>query len=105
MFIRLISISAVALFVVTGCGKKQAPPPPKPEAATAAAEAAQKPLDGTVDPTMTTALKAFVQEKRRLPQNMLELKSTKLDSVPRAPAGFMYAIDPVTVEVKLVKVQ
>ena len=52
---------------------------------------------------MTAALKAFVQEKGRLPQNLLELKNAKLDSMPRPPAGFIYAIDPATVEVKLVK--
>ncbi len=100
----LTFLLASALTLLTACGKKNTPAPPAPaQAPVATPEAAQKPLEGVVDTTMTTALKAFVQEKGRLPQSMLELKSTKLDSMPRPPAGFMYAIDPVTVEVKLVK--
>ncbi len=39
----------------------------------------------------------------RLPQSFLELTSAKLDSVPPAPPGYMYAIDSTTVEVKLIK--
>jgi hypothetical protein len=96
-------LSALIFAFLIGCGKKETPPPNPSQAVTAAAEAAQKPLEGTVDPALTAALKSFVQEKGRLPQSMLELKSTKLDSMPRPPAGTMYAIDPVTVEVKLVK--
>lgn len=52
---------------------------------------------------MTAQLKKFVAEKGRLPNSFLEFAGAKLDAIPRAPQGFAYEIDPVTVEVKLVK--
>ncbi len=96
----------VLIFGVALCGCKKsgsaATANPLTNAVTAATPE-QQPLVGTVDPMLTTVLKQFVQEKGRLPQNMVELKRANLDSLPRPPAGFTYAIDPVTVEVKLVK--
>jgi hypothetical protein len=91
--------------LLCGCGKRDAASStPKASTNTAVNPAGSPaPLAGVVDPSLTLALKAFVREKGRLPQDMFELKSAKLDSVPRPPAGFTYAIDPVTVEVKLVK--
>jgi hypothetical protein len=96
----LVMIGAAAL---CGCGKKDGNGPGTGDGAVGTNASGQKPLEGTVDPTLTWALKSFVQEKGRMPQSMLELKSAKLDSVPRPPPGFVYAIDPVTVEVKVVK--
>lgn len=96
-WVCLLLIGAAAL---CGCGKKSTKPSGTAPGATASD---QKPLEGTVDPTLTAGLKSFVKEQGRLPQSMFELKNAKFDSVPRPPAGFTYAIDPVTVEVKLVK--
>lgn len=99
----LIPIASLAL---VSCSKKANGPASSASQltnATAQAAQAQQALDGVPDPNLTAALRAFVREKGRMPQSMVELKATKLDSLPRAPAGFMYAIDPVTVEVKLVK--
>lgn len=62
-----------------------------------------KPLVGRVDPQMTALLKRFVAQKGRLPQSILELAGATSDSFPLAPAGYLYAIDPATSEVKLVK--
>jgi len=89
--------------VVCGCGKKDTGGTGTNSVAPGKQVSGQKPLEGTVDPTLTWALKSFVQEKGRMPESLLELKSAKVDSIPRAPAGFVYAIDPVTVEVKVVK--
>jgi hypothetical protein len=62
-----------------------------------------KPLEGRVDPQMTALLKRFVAQKGRMPQSILELAGATSDSFPLAPAGYLYAIDPATSEVKLVK--
>jgi hypothetical protein len=52
---------------------------------------------------MTALLKRFVAQKGRLPQSILELAGATSDSFPLAPAGYLYAIDQATYEVKLVK--
>ncbi len=62
-----------------------------------------KPLEGQVDVRMTALLKKFVLEKRRMPESILELGGATSDGFPLAPAGYLYAIDPATSEVKLVK--
>ena len=62
-----------------------------------------KPLEGRVDPVMTALLQKFVREKGRLPQSILEMAGATSDGFPLAPAGYLYAIDPATSEVKLVK--
>ena len=117
------------LAVATGCSK-QAPPtvgteppptatttaespaaPPRPPASSAAPVVAPKarpvagakPLEGRVDPMMTAQLKTFVAQKGRLPQSILELAGATSDGFPLAPAGYLYAIDPVSTEVKLIK--
>ena len=103
---KLILVSILSAAVLCGCGKKDKTVNPAALPVTNApgeTANAPKPLEGVVDPALTAALKAFVQEKGRLPQNLLELKNAKLDSLPRAPTGFIYAIDPATVEVKMVR--
>jgi hypothetical protein len=52
---------------------------------------------------MTALLQKFVREKGRMPQSILELAGATSDGFPLAPAGYLYAIDPATSEVKLVK--
>ena len=80
-----------------------------PQATMAAAKPATqprsglKPLEGKVDPGMTALLQKFVREKGRMPQSILELAGATSDGFPLAPAGYLYAIDPATSEVKLVK--
>src|SRR5437867_4432862 len=60
-------------------------------------------LVGIVHPFMTDQLKRFIEENGRFPRDFGEFASTRMDSVPRAPEGFRFAIDRTTVEVKLVK--
>ncbi len=59
------------------------------------------PLKGKVDFAMTARLKVFVEVNQRMPGSLLELQGAIGDSLPRAPAGSIYVIDPVTIEVKL----
>lgn len=86
-----------------------APPPPHPPGSGAAPKvqpqsvAGAPPLEGRVDPLMTAQLKKFVAQKGRLPGSILELAGATSDGFPLAPAGYLYAIDPATSQVKLVK--
>lgn len=86
-----------------GCHKKT-PVTPIPTASqqTQPAETPQ-PLDGIVEPSMTSQLRIFIQEVGRAPTNFTELAHTRLDLVPRTPPGMAWAIDPATQEVKLIK--
>ncbi len=100
----LLTVSGSLL--LGGCGNK--PPPATAttstnETSATSATAATKPLDGQVDPFLTQQLRAFVQQKGRLPADFAELARTSLDSRPRAPAGTKWVIDPTTQEVKAVK--
>jgi len=124
-------ILALLLAVVAGCSKEEPPaatpepvvtptaespaptapttqspnpvsPPPavKPKAQP---QPGLKPLEGQVDVRMTALLKKFVLEKGRMPESILELAGATSDGFPLAPAGHLYAIDPATTQVKLVK--
>ena len=102
--IFLLTVSASLL--LGGCGKKPPAPTvvtPTNETSAASATAATAPLEGKVDPFLTQQLRAFVQQKGRLPADFGELARTSLDSRPRAPAGMKWAIDPNTQEVKAVR--
>lgn len=82
-----------------------ASPPPAAAAPKAPPQpvAGVKPLTGRVDAHMTALLKRFVAQKGRMPESILELAGATSDGFPLAPAGFLYAIDQATSEVKLVK--
>ncbi len=102
--ICLLAVSASLL--LGGCGKNQPAPlaaTPTNETSAVSATVTSKPLEGQVDPFLTQQLRAFVQQKGRLPADFRELARTSLDSVPRAPAGMKWAIDPTTQEVKAVR--
>ena len=101
--IFLLTVSASLL--LGGCGKPRAPAAATPtnETPAMAGTTASKPLDGQVNPFFTQQLRVFVQQKGRLPADFRELARTSLDSVPRAPAGMKWAIDPTTREVKAAK--
>lgn len=60
-------------------------------------------LVGPVHDFMTQQLRLFVQQKGRMPENFTEFTSARMDSVPRPPPGFRWAIDDRTLEVKLVR--
>jgi len=83
-------------------GQPGIPSSARQEAQPGDAAVAPQPLGGEVDPFMTSQLRIFIEQKGRLPANFTELANTRLDSVPRTRPGTMWAIDPVTQEVKLV---
>lgn len=57
-------------------------------------------VNGEANAFLTQQLRIFVQQKGRLPASFNELASTRLDSIPRPPAGKKWAIDSSTSEVK-----
>ena len=56
---------------------------------------------GTVDEFMTGQLHIFIQEKGRLPVDFAEFAAARMDSIPRTPAGMVWAIDNENQQVKL----
>ena len=120
---RFSLLLAVALLVITGCGKKTtppapadaqspgaapggSPPPPPPKYVAATAEnAPTQNVPGEVNAFLTEQLRIFTRDKRRLPESFAELTRARLDSVPRPPAGKKWVIDTATTEVKAVAAQ
>ncbi len=103
---RTIFLLAIAVsLMLVGCGKKPAPTAAAAtnETAAASATATAQPLEGQVDPFLTQQLRAFVQQKGRLPADFGELARARLDSRPCPPVGMKWVIDPATQEVKAVK--
>ena len=123
---NLLALLVVSIWALAGCGKRPASRPAanqaleagepaaasEPGVPTSAAAANQarppktdsatQPLAGPVHPFMTSQLRRFIAENGRLPKDFSEFSRAKMDSVPRLPPGFKFAIDPVTQEVKLV---
>ena len=62
-----------------------------------------QPIQGIVDPFLTTQLRVFIQQNGRLPESFGEFAGARLDSVPRLSRGLAFAIDPATHEVKIVR--
>src|SRR6266487_179954 len=115
----LVAVAALAIF---GCGKKPAPPvtgtptsgeaapgalpPPPPKYVTAAAQnAPAENVAGEVNAFLTEQLRIFIREKGRMPESFAELARTRLDSIPRPPAGKKWVIDNATKEVKAAQAQ
>lgn len=128
----LIATLLILILWATGCGQSE-PDSPGSEAAGSAepaanvgapaanggstvrpsAPAAAKPgqqpgktlagVQGPVHQFMTQQLRIFVAQKGRMPENFAEFANTRMDSVPRPPSGFHWAIDSSTTEVKLAK--
>lgn len=66
------------------------------------AETIQERLQGAVHPQMTELLHKFVQTYGRLPEDWYEFSNRMMDSVPAAPPGMRYEIDPADKSVKVV---
>lgn len=67
------------------------------------AETLQQRLEGAVHPQMTEKLLQFEQTFGRMPETFYEFSGRMMDSVPAAPPGMRYDIDPVDKAVKLVR--
>jgi hypothetical protein len=60
---------------------------------------------GEVNEFLTTQLRLFIQQQRRLPADFAEFARARLDSVPRPPEGKKWVIDRATQTVKAVAAQ
>ena len=73
------------------------PPPNQAKAATV-----QERLNGAVHPGLTLMLQAFVASHGRMPESIYEFGNA-MDSMPQAPPGMKYMIDPADKSVKVVR--
>jgi type IV secretory pathway VirB10-like protein len=83
--------------------RRATPATPVPKAAPAQASSVDEALVGAVHTFMTAQLKKFIEEKGRIPKDFSEFASSRMDSVPRPPAGMKFVIDETTQEVKVVR--
>jgi hypothetical protein len=81
------------------------PQPPSREVLARAENNARQAVVGEVDAVLTAELRAFFQQKNRLPATFAEFARARLDSVPRPPAGKKWVIDSENLEVKAVASQ
>jgi hypothetical protein len=77
------------------------PPVPTPSVAARSENNLQQNAAGEVNDFMTRQLAIFIQQKGRLPVNFAEFANTRLDGVPRPPAGMKWVIDGATRQVKV----
>src|SRR3954470_18138738 len=80
-------------------------PPPPSHVVARADNAVHAEAAGEVNAFLTDQLRAFVQQKGRLPVNFAEFASLRLDSIPRPPEGRKWAIDTANLQVKAVAAQ
>jgi predicted small lipoprotein YifL len=73
-----------------------------PAGAIVALPQAAQPIEGRVHPFMTSQLRIFINEKRRMPESFAEFANARMDSVPFPPEGMEYAIDYQSRQVKIV---
>jgi hypothetical protein len=125
--LKAVEVGILVGFLLVGCSKRQASGPepsvtaPASEQVTAidgnaveqasakartsetsAPRETDQPIQGVVDPFLTSQLRIFIQEKGRLPNTFAEFAGARLDSVPRLAKGLSFAIDRTTQEVKIV---
>jgi hypothetical protein len=87
-------------------GQSAKPLPPPPSHVVARADnTVHEEVVGEVNTFLTDQLRAFVQQKGRLPGNFAEFASLRLDSIPRPPEGRKWAIDTANLQVKAVAAQ
>lgn len=121
-FVRLAAVLGVGMLLVacgrkeeleTGAGGGAALPQPPPEVAlemeaqfvapaNPKGDTIQERLQGAVHPQMTELLHKFEQKYGRLPEDWYEFSNRMMDSVPAAPPGMRYEIDPADKSVKVV---
>ena len=60
-------------------------------------------LDGAIHPYLTERLHDYVAKTGKMPETIYEFSNTAVDSMPPAPAGMKYMIDPADKTVKAVR--
>jgi hypothetical protein len=76
--------------------------PLAPGVGTRAENTVRETVEGDVNPFLTDQLRIFVQQQGRLPRTFTEFVRARLDSIPRPPAGKMWAIDSGSSQIKAV---
>ena len=102
---QFAALVLLACLLLSGCGKKAPSPAPVTETAPAAAATLEGPVEGIVDPFMTAQLQIFIRERGRMPVDFNEFASARMDSVPMAPEGTRFVVDPATRQVKLTRIK
>jgi len=65
----------------------------------------QERINGAIHAQLTVQLRMYIEKNGRMPQTFSEFANSAMDSVPLAPEGMKFAIDPVDRTVKIVKKQ
>jgi hypothetical protein len=73
------------------------PPNAKPDAPP------QERLVGAIHPELTMRLQMYIDRTGKIPETIYEFANAAVDSMPPAPAGMKYAIDPADRTVKVVR--
>jgi hypothetical protein len=63
----------------------------------------QQRLQGAIHARLTIELRRYIEKYGRMPDSFSEFANAMMDSVPEAPEGMKFAIDPVDKAVKAVK--
>jgi len=63
----------------------------------------QERINGAIHAQLTVQLRMYVEKNGRMPQTFSEFANSSMDTVPLAPEGMKFAIDPVDRTVKIVK--
>lgn len=80
------------------------PPPAKRGAIVVQpARPVQERLQGAIHAQLTVQLRMFIEKNGRVPESFSEFANTAMDSVPLAPDGMKFVIDPSDRTVKAVK--
>jgi|SRR5437667_3360996 len=65
----------------------------------------QERINGAIHAQLTVQLRMYIEKKGRMPQDFSEFANSAMDSVPLAPEGMKFVLDPVDRTVKVVKKQ
>ena len=60
-------------------------------------------LQGAIHPELTMRLQMYIDKTGHMPETIYEFANTAVDSMPPAPPGMKYAIDPADRTVKVVR--
>lgn len=81
-----------------------APAQPQPvQRAAVAQQPIQQRLTGAIHAKLTVQLRMFIEKNGRVPGDFSEFANSAMDSVPLAPDGMKFVIDPTDRTVKAVK--
>jgi hypothetical protein len=78
------------------------PGQPRPNLAQPA-QPIQERINGAIHAQLTVQLRMYIEKKGRMPQDFSEFSNSAMDSVPLAPEGMKFVLDPVDRAVKVVK--